>query len=241
MEDYFLRFMEIVDELKSLPQIEVISFSVFPPVSADKVSFVEEMIRASLDDSIKEFYKQSNGLQLKWIHKKNPQYDPQKHVFLNQSFDILNPWEDYWPEDGCVNILPLEEVFFRQEWGDIIWSYDDKDIQIKFNDRDYDLFELMRSIRPFDVFSKDSCMAFHLKQGEGNPKALLAQDHYIDIESSRLTDFNSYLEFILIKRGLINARRDFYNEYNGHNMDMVITPKEYWADVDIPDIRRLYP
>ena len=69
MEDYFARFLDMVETLESAPYIQVLNFELFEPAKPQDISKIEEMLGCSLDSSMKDFYMVSNGLQLKWIHK----------------------------------------------------------------------------------------------------------------------------------------------------------------------------
>lgn len=241
MEEYFARFLDMVEELKSEPYIQVLHFELFEAAKPQDISKIEEMLGCSLDSSIKDFYMVSNGLQLKWIHKQNPRFDSKHHCYREGGFDFLEPLEWYGLEDGCVNILPLQMAFVEQDWGDIVWSYADEEQSIEFGGTTHNLLELMQGMKPLDLFSKSSAMVFLVEEGVANPKVLLAQDHFADVESSRITNFDSYIEFVLHHWGLVEERRKFYCEYGGHHMQMVITPAEYWQERPRPDLRSFYP
>jgi hypothetical protein len=240
VEEYFARFLEMVEELNSTPYIQVLNFELFKPARPQDISNIEEMLGCPLVNSIKNFYMLSNGLQLKWIHKENPSFDARQHCYKEGGFDYLEPMEWYGPEDGCINILPLQVAFVEQDWDDIVWSYTSEGKSLEFGGSAHNLLELMQRVKPLDIFSKSSGMVFLLEEGVANPKVLLTQDHFAEVGSSRITHFSSYLEFILHHWGLVAERRKFYNEYGGHEMPMVVTPAEYWEGQLRPNLRELY-
>jgi hypothetical protein len=132
MEEYFKRFLEMVEELKMMPHVQVTNFELFDPASTYEITATEESLGFLLDNDIKDFYTISNGLQLKWIHKKNPKFNSDQHRYQKDGFDFIEPLEWYGSEDGCINILPLRMIFLEQNWGDIVWSYRDEGQSIDF-------------------------------------------------------------------------------------------------------------
>lgn len=240
MEEWFNRFLDMVENLKNNPEIVVTNFSIFDPITDLDIDRVEGIAGSKLDPTIKDFFTLSNGLQLKWIHKKNPQYDANSHQPTDSGFDWLQPLEWYGVEDGCINILPLQVSLLDQEWGEIVWSYEDEGQRIEFANQEYDLLLLLQNVKPMDIFSKSSSMAFLLSKSSGNPQILLAQDHFADIESSIVTNFISYLEFLLHHYGMVEKRTDIFSEYGGHNNPLVLMGKEYWEEQDRPHIDGLY-
>ena len=223
MEDYFIQFLEMVEELKSKPYIQILNFELFNGASAYDIAMVEEAIGCELDSSIKEFYQISNGLQLKWIHKNNPSYDPKKHFYEEGCFE--DPLEWYGPEDGCINIESVET--FLEDWDSIVWFDEDEGYTIEFDKVLYDSLDFFKSIKPLDIFSKSQSMVYFARQGISNPKVLLAIDHFADLEYSRTTNFKSYLQFILETWGLVDERDKYYREYRGSSMPMLIDNSEY--------------
>ncbi len=240
MSDYLIRFENMIRELDSMPCIEILSFNLFDPVDINVVRSIESLLGIALGSLVKDFYTKSNGLQLKWIHQSNPSFDSSKHCFEEGGFDYLQPLEWYESVDGCVNILPLEAIFLEQDWEDVVWFFEDQNSDLVFNNKEFNRLELKQTFKPFDIFSKSETMAFLIEDGIGDLKALLLQDHFAEIEYSRLTNFSSYLEFILHHWGLVDERENFYSEYNGHEMPLLLTPSDYWKDQPCPNLQLLY-
>ena len=108
MEDWFVRLLEMVEELKARADVEVLGFTLCDPITLSEVRVIEERLGAVLPDDIRAFFDISNGMQLKWIHKENPKYDPTKHKPSDAGFDWLAPLDWYAPDDACINMLPLQ-------------------------------------------------------------------------------------------------------------------------------------
>ena len=65
-------------------------------------------------------------------------------------------------------------------------------------------------LKPFDVINRELWMAFFVEPGNGNPQALLLTEGYTEWTSSRLTDFPSYMEMLLITRGIVETRKKIF-------------------------------
>ena len=128
----------------------------------------------------------------------------------------------------------------EQDWGGIVWSYADEGQSIAFGGATHNLLEFMQAMKPLDLFSKSDAMLLLMEARGKDSKVLLAQDHFADVESSRITNFNSYLEFVLHHWGLVGERRKFYSEYGGHQRQMLIAPAAYWKERPRPDLESLY-
>jgi hypothetical protein len=233
---YLRRFQQIVEEIQAHPFLEVTEFKINAPTSEASFNRVEQMISTPLAIAIRNFYCETDGLALHWKIKSS--------ITDEELEELGSRYDDYWiesVEDGYVpfakiNILSLEEAFIETNWEDIIFSGVNE--QFDFAGTVYDSSDFAKMLRPFDLFSVTSCMSFLVEKGIGNPKVLLLQDHYINWESSRLTDFESYLEFLLVTRGVFQAREDMYAEYNGYlNPPLTISSSE-WSELAVPKIFR---
>lgn len=102
------RFQNIADELRQHSQVELLSSQSFPPVEEKQFEFLEKKYNTTFPKSIRDFYKETNGLQLSWIFKTNEHFSKDSYA---PSDDIL-PWiffeEKLQFEDGVIMLLPLE-------------------------------------------------------------------------------------------------------------------------------------
>jgi hypothetical protein len=233
---YLERFRQLAEEIQSHPLLEVVEFKVNSPASESSFNQVEQKLAAPLAEAIRTFYRETDGLKLHWKLKSSTTYEELE--------EISSQYDDYWiesVEDGYlpfakINLLPLEETFFTANWGDIIFSVTDE--LFGFAGITYSTKNFAKMLRPFDEFSVSHCMAFLVEEGVGDPKVLLLQDHYATWESSRLTNFESYLEFLLITRGIFQARLDIYGEYSGHTQPPLIRGSSDYLKIPVPKLFR---
>jgi len=236
---YLERFQQLAEEIASHPLLEVVEFKVNAPASEAGFNQVEHKLGAPLAEAIRTFYRETDGLVLHWKLKSGTTYEALK--------EISSQYDDYWiesVEDGYlpfarINILPLEETFFAANWEEIIYFdwMNDADL-FEFAGRSYNQLDFGKMLRPFDEFSVSHCMAFLVEEGLGNPKVLLLQDHYVSWESSRLTNFESYLEFLLVTRGIVEARAEIYGEYEGHTQPSLTTGSSEHLQIPVPKLFR---
>lgn len=238
MNDYIARFTKMVEGLKNHPKIQVTHFHTFPPATEEEILLAEKKVGTTLHDSITSFHRQSNGLQLIWIFKSNEQFDETEHYLHNQPTDFHRQYNNYYPEDGAIMIQPIQSAF-SYDWKEMIYfdfmSDNEKEI---FINKEYGLLEFSQKIQPFDCFSKFYDMAFFL-DGTGNPPVIMGDDHQACYTDSRVTDFESYMEFVLANKGAIDRRSGFYSKYAGHKEDMISTPHDYWTKDKILEVDTL--
>jgi hypothetical protein len=238
MENYLDRFATMVEELKSCSdKLVLLNYNLFEPASVAAVANVESKLGFSLDESVKDFFCLSNGLQLRWILKNDPNYNPETHRFSSEPFDWLDPWRSYLPDTGLINILPLEEIFFN-EWKDYVWSPADAAVPERFLGVEYNGVFFGKNIKPFDAFGKFYSMVFFIGDKNREYKVVMGDDHLADFKNSKVTNFESYLEFLLATRGIVEERKKFYLDSFGSSAEpkeILITDQNYWQDriVDI--------
>lgn len=222
----------MMEQLNERSDIVLLNAHVFPPADAGEISSAEDAIGHSLDDDIRLFYKETDGLQIRWIFKNNKRYNPHEHTKSDESFSHLEPLTEEFFFDGCINILPLRQTFTDIDWRDRIWFDNDEGKQIGFIDSDYDQLFIKQHLRPFDLYGTTSCMAFFTGSSRKELPVILLQDYYLDFTTSRVTNFTSYLEFLLANWGSTKQRYKTYSEINGHQKLILNTPAEYWNETN---------
>jgi hypothetical protein len=242
MSDQVARFTLMVEELKRhTDRLVLLGYTVFPPASADTIELVEAELGFSLDESIRAFFRAANGLQLRWKLKNSPGFDPKRDKFDFEPFDWLFPWEEYLPDTGLVNILPIEETFGRN-WKDLVWFDSEANQSIDFLGVQYDRRDFKKNIKPFDLFSKAYSMAFFVGDRDSNLKVILGEDHNAYFTSSKVTDFESYIEFLIATKGVVVQRKKQYSA--GFNSAARPTPRfvthrDYWTPDKVLDLASL--
>src|SRR3712207_1342278 len=101
MEDYLARFALMVEGLRDCPdEVVLLSYNVFAPAAEETVKEVEASLGFQLAGSVRSFFRQTNGLQLRWMSKASPHYGPRQHQLTYEPFDSLYPWSGYLNETG---------------------------------------------------------------------------------------------------------------------------------------------
>jgi hypothetical protein len=148
---YRTRFEKMVEQLRAHPDIALLNFHMAGPVSEATLASVEKKLTVPLEPAIAAFYRQCDGLSLRWISKRHPDYDPERMRFSSQ----LLSWQDVvatdGKEDGCVCILPFEQALVEMNWNDRLFFDDDSDEdQVEFAGKSYGAATFNRAVRPFD-------------------------------------------------------------------------------------------
>ncbi len=225
----------MVSEISSHPLLQVVEFSLNPPASSEALEAVEEKIGASLAEPIRRFYEEANGLKLHWRIKSH---------FTEQELDeIKGKYNDYWiefPENkdipfAQINLISIDECINRN-WDEIIIPLEDQTFE--FQGTNYPHRDFAGRLKPFDLFSTYYCMAFFLEKGIGNPKVLLLSDYYIEWDASRITDFESYLEMLLVTRGIVESRRKIFGEYRGDLKPPLVIGADFQTQEHVPKLFR---
>jgi hypothetical protein len=75
VENFLDRMNALVEELKAHPKVTLLNYYVPAPATEQDFADVEGHIGMPLPADIKAFYRQCNGLQLRWVHKENKHVD----------------------------------------------------------------------------------------------------------------------------------------------------------------------
>lgn len=214
MENYLERFKAMVDELRSHPDVVVTHFNVrraaHPLALRKAASFAD----VKLSQAIVDFYSQCDGLQLRWFHKGDEDYDQDEiYEFSDAPFDIQFPPDDGGEPTGCVNILPISMVFSDSfAWEGIIWRHttSNKD-KLNFGGKDYPRLDFLQSVQPFDQFNDyyNIALVFAAKN-ELEVPLVMGKNQHSDYCSSKFLDFETYLEFVLKTKGSVDARPEWF-------------------------------
>lgn len=210
-EDYFFRTISDMEtRLKNDVDIELLTFHIFPPV---KESYLETLKKYQLPDEFISFYRYTNGLQVRWISKKDESYNPKIHkwkygpFFDPEKIDVSTAYYDYY--DGVINILPLETMF-KNSWKGTTWQDWNKDYTIKINGKELNSYEFLFSLRPFNLFSETNTINLVLhKDSELNSKLMQSEDKFADFQSSKFLTFTSYINHLFINNGSWYSRDIF--------------------------------
>jgi len=198
---------QLKQRLETDPDVVLLDFSCFPAAKDEEILALEKSFSQEFPAVLKELYKFSNGLQVRWNYKSTDlpyQSDIEKS---RKPFPWLWPAEHYWQLDGVINILPLEEVFDR-DYKDFMWFDFEKDYKARWNGIEMNMQAFKKNLRPFDVYDKYYTVAIYPDQ---QYPVLLGEDHNADFLNYLPLNFSAYFEFLLDSRGAVNERVDFFN------------------------------
>ena len=245
MTNYLARFRAMVAEIEAHPLLEVVDFQINSSTNDEVLAMVEERLEASLAEPIINFYKEVNGLRLYWRIKSGlaeEELDSIQEEYDDYEIGVPDEEEDADSENpfAQINILPIEDCLINRNWDNII-IFDEitsNEDELEFTGIKYKTRDFQRQLKPFDLYSSYSCMAFFMEKGNGNPKVLRLSSHYVEWNNSKITDFKSYLEMLLMTRGIVEARTEIYNDYRGDLKPPLITDSNYWTEEHIPKLFR---
>ena len=236
-KDYILRFDEMVENLKSHSRVQMLTYHKAKPLSEQSLERIEKRLGYRLHDSIRSFYLQCNGLQLRWMDKKNPNYRVSEHKFRRGRVSHYY-FEDYPLEEGCIMILPLQHSIAKN-WKDTVYypSLMSNGERLAFAGRTYGQLDFYKRIKPFDIFSTNNEMAFVLT-GDTNPFVVMGDYSRANYSDSHLTTFESYLSFLIKSYGRLSARKSFFFCNEGHAKP--ILSQDEWEKWDLPSLELLF-
>lgn len=227
--NYIEAFNSLARELARHSKIELLGYHTFAPLTEREIEALEAKYNCQLDEAIRRFYTQTNGLQLRWMFKNNPAYHSEKYPPFHRSIAPVG-WdyteESFEKEDGFVLLLPLEDVL-RNVVSPNVYQDD-----IVLGNRTYSTVDFHTCIRPFDNFSYYCNMALFLRRGQA-PLVLLGDEVGTCFEDSRWTTFETYLDFILASKAFGRRRKEFFGKREGYKEIIVrsLPPKtqQYWS------------
>jgi hypothetical protein len=220
-EDWLARFEAMVDEMKDHERVAITHQWVGEPASDEDIAAVEEELGFELDQRIKTFYKQADGLQFRWMDRLDNTFVAERDegtTTVRESY-ICGDNDDAM---GVIDLLPLREALVDADYEERIWFDWMEDNETEFRGDDHNLLEFSKQIRPFDRYSFYNSTAFWLGDGEPGTTVIMGDDHDATFTDSRITDLASYLELVLAHRGMPQPRRDELGKYAGHREPRVV-------------------
>jgi hypothetical protein len=226
LEDYWDRFCAMAADLQSVADVVVLNFHVFPPMNEAELKQAEEALGYSLPEDLLAIYRHTNGLQLRWIAKDNPEYDPVLDVPATNSL----PW-DWEPgprrEDGVVFIPPLTQLLAAGNLSNVVDDPTDRYRQLYFGER-IPMAEFRSSLRVFDRFSESQQALLCLRQGA---LGTLLIGNLMDrrFELTFYIDIGTYLEFLIARLGLVQYREIFLlKKLQSKRVKFYYGGRKYW-------------
>ena len=197
--------------IRKHPLFDVKEFTINKGVSESKLLKFKNQYGFDLHPEIARFYSQMNGFLLTYKLKNDS--DAILDQFMEDSF--YTPGRD---PIASINIQKFEDVFLKDDWKGILYdtnSLSDSD-ELTFNGQSFTYNDLGKKIKPFDVYSEETCAAILLTD-KNRFDVILLEDYYADWNNSRIVAFEDYFTLILLTGGLLQARRYYLSEIDGDN------------------------
>jgi hypothetical protein len=234
MSDYVNRFEAMAKGLGSREHFQIVELTPQPAATKKALEAFEQKLGASLGSPIREFYGEANGLKLHW--EVDPLVSPEVAKDLRaKSKDYYVGIAEYVGEPFAnINILPLEDSVLKSKPKELARVQEQESVE--FAGSTYPFDDFIARLKPFDLMSEEYCMAFFLEDGSGDPPVLLLGEGCTDWRNSRLTDFGSYLEMLLVTRGIVEAREKIVSEPEGHQKPRLTGDAAFWEKRYTPDL-----
>jgi len=171
-----------VAELRAHPRVRVTNFWLGPPATEDELARVEAVL-GPLPPSVRAFYAETNGVQLRWIDTENPGYtdaDETKTVTTPSS----RAFADGADADGRVDIAPVTALLEPDD------SFDNGD-----------------EFRGFDVLDDYGTVAFAASEPPLSTRLRIGSDHNACWDPVPF-DFADYVALVVATYGHVDRRRD---------------------------------
>jgi hypothetical protein len=187
MNDIRTRFERLFASLRQTPHIEVLDAEIGPPTNEEDIQVVLQRTKGQLPTGVENFYRSVGWVSLEWRHKL-------KEIAAGDLSD-----------QGFVRILPIKEVF--DEWEGVIWWEESEEE----SDEDDEAAELQdfRSVKPFDMFVPEACVAFIQpppRRGSndklwGQPSEHVAFHYFGEELYTTRYSFDEYIDRLIASRG----------------------------------------
>ncbi|MFT5684828.1 MAG: hypothetical protein ACI8RZ_005773 [Myxococcota bacterium] len=225
MSDWLARFQAMVKALRGHPDVEILNVNIGLPASEAKIADVEKRLGKKLHPSISNFYRQCDGLSLRWIHTGHDSYEHKAAATsgMLRQYDLENG-----ASTGSFLIFPIVDTFFSNSWSGILYFDHDKDREETWNGKTYPAMTFGRSLRPFDYFSQFRLMGFVMVEGDGNPTVCMGDDYGACWTDSKTTDFESYMESMLAHYGMGLHRKLLYGSMCANGAKSVQLSRAHW-------------
>lgn len=197
MNSYLPKFRSLMFELQEHKNIVLLDYKEFEGIKLDSYSIyeIEEIIGFKIPPTVLDFYAESDGLRMSWVHKEDPFYDPYMHV----------PYEP--PQD--LNLLKKGECNMSEMEG----NHESGSINIRCL---YDVFMSDFPVNPdlcddgfyvFDSFSMIHGAAISFPNSKEEPIVSFNTDYYTHFDDySNAMHFTQYLDFLIKSKGIKTLR-----------------------------------
>lgn len=213
------RFHQMVAELQEHPRVAITNLWVGEPITEEELESIEQELGFTLDEPLKNFYRQANGVQLLWMDRESEDFDAEDYDGIDneQSSYLCGDWDQ---ATGIINIIPLRDSLLDEQG---MYAY--------LNESN----TLDEPLHPFDMFSFFNTTVLQLNQQTPGTILRVGDDHDATFDDSNEIELNVYLESILRHRGMVEPRRgEFFSDrgYYSEFSDLVIPAGQPQPPID---------
>lgn len=202
-EAYVLEFLALGDRLRAHENVALTNFYVGDGAPTEALEEAEVALGRPLPRAVRALYAAADGLQLRYILRDHPDFEPGRYDRNEGAFEPCYPGEEELLVSACVNVVPLGvlvdpgacDVPFRG------WT----DAPVHILEETYDAADFFDRLFLFDYFHEVLDAALFLGRND-RAFVLLSSGHHALHPSSRPIDVESYLRFVLHRAGDILDR-----------------------------------
>jgi hypothetical protein len=212
---------DLENTVKQHPLLEIFEVEYSSGVDPEKFDVFKKQYALDVPQAIKEAYSEINGFTITYGLKNNTDEGLAQFNSVSKDY-MLEKGPPYII--GSIKFLTFEKCFLENTWENTLFntgSESDKD-DFTFKKKNYTYNDFGKQLKPFDLFSEETCAAFILIPDE-RFDAMLLTDHYADWSNSRIISFDDYWKLVLSTKGIVDARERYLSETDGSQLKRMNT------------------
>lgn len=227
-KNYLEAFERLKQAIQQHPAAILLGYHAFAPLSTADIQALEEKYKCQLDEPMRQFYQQSNGLQLHWMLADNPTYTPTLYP-THQEGLAPKPWDyatqSHQPEEGSIFILPLEEMLRS------FLPPNPQQPTLVIEQQSYEMVDFYSRLKVLDAFSYYLNMGVLFREGK-EPLLLLGDEEGTCFTDAVPITFEAYLAFLLASKGLVLRRKEWLGQPQGYQQTTLrgLPPRAVWQE-----------
>ncbi len=162
------RIQSMIDDLQANPQVKILELTLNPPASSAEIETAIDRANGALPPGVAEFFGEMNGFHVLWEQQ------------------IESSQDESTAARGCINILPIGEVF--RNWKGTTWFKG-----VEGGDR-------FKGVKPLDLFAPEACAAF-CQSSEDVPDGNIYFHYFGEELQNTYYSFLEYFDRVLAARG----------------------------------------
>jgi hypothetical protein len=217
------RLEELTQTIRQHPLLEIYEHQQSSGVDSGKFNDFRKSHGFDVPQIINDAYTEINGFTIVYGLKDNSDQGLAKFNSISKDY-MVEKGPPYIV--GSIKFLTFEMSFLENTWQTTLYDIGSASDNEKFHFRkkEYTYNDFGKQLKPFDLFSEETCAAFLLIPEERFEVVLLT-DHYADWKSSRIISFEDYWSLIFQTGGIIDARERHLSEAGGDELRKVVLPQ----------------